>query len=189
MLTNRRTILAGAAALAASPIARAVAKSEREAAAAMPMPDVSGVSTAKQFAMGVIGPAELSLATSRIAVERATKKDAKEFAGFELTEAIAVTTVLKELGTDVPPMDAKAKATLATIKNAASGAAFDEAYIMAQLENHEFLRDLATAYLKNSPLDAKSMEEAQGRHLATLALATFKEHVAITERISREMRA
>ena len=77
-------------------------------------------SNAKEFAMAVIGRAELSLVTSKIAVERASKADAKEFAGFELTEAIAVTTVLKELGTPVPTMTAKAKATLEKIKNASS---------------------------------------------------------------------
>ncbi|MBC7458332.1 MAG: hypothetical protein H7235_08650 [Bdellovibrionaceae bacterium] len=52
----------------------------------------------KEFRMGVIGPAELSLATSKIAATKASQKNAKEFAGFELTEAIAVTGVLKDLG-------------------------------------------------------------------------------------------
>ncbi len=153
------------------------------------MPDVSGVRTAKEFAAGVIGPAELSLATSKIAVERATNPMAKEFAGFELTEAIAVTTVLKELGTPVPAPDAMAQATLARIKNAHEGAAFDRDYITAQLENHKFLRALATAYLKNAPKDTSDMAELQGQHLATLALSNFKEHVLLTERISGELRA
>jgi predicted outer membrane protein len=140
----------------------------------------------KEFRMGVIGPAELSLATSRIAQEKASQKNAKEFAGFELTEAIAVTGVLKDLGTPVPPMDAKAKATLEKIKNTPSGNEFDKTYIKAQLENHEFLRDLAQNYLNNSK-DKTTAAESQGRHLATLALATFKEHVAITQRILGEL--
>ena len=139
--------------------------------------------------MGVIGPAELSRVTSEIAVARAKNVNAKEFAGFELTEAIAVTTVLKDLGTPVPPMDAKAQATLDKIKAAANGAAFDQAYITAQHENHEFLRDLATAYLKNSAPGSTDAEEKHGRHLATLALSNFKEHVAITKRISSELKA
>ena len=142
----------------------------------------------KEFRMGVIGPAELSLATSKIATEKATQKNAKEFAGFELTEAIAVTTVLKDLGTPVPPMDAKAKATLEKIKNTPPGKEFDKTYIKAQLENHEFLRDLAQDYLNNSK-SKTTPAESQGRHLATLALATFKEHVAITQRILGELNA
>lgn len=192
MFTNRRSVLAGAAALAAAPLAIAVAQTVRPTngdPAAMPMPDVSGVRTAKAFSMALIGPAELSRVTSEMAVDRATNPMAKEFAGFELTEAIAVTTVLKDLGTPVPPMDAKAQATLAKIKAAANGPAFDQTYIMAQYENHEFLRDLATAYLKNSAPGTTDAMEKQGRHLATLALATFKEHVAITKRISGELKA
>lgn len=191
MLTNRRTILTGAAiALAAAPAAVMAQGRHRmnRDPAAMPMPDVSGTRTHQQFEMGVIGPAQLSLVTSQIAVNRAHKSDAREFAGFELTEAIAVTTVLKQLGNSVPPMDAKAQATLEKIRSAASGPEFDRAYIDAQYENHVFLRDLATAYLANSSADTTDMGEMHGRHLATLALATFKEHTLITQRIASELR-
>ena len=139
----------------------------------------------KEFRMGVIGPAELSLATSRIAVDKASNKNAKEFAGFELAEAIAVTTVLKDLGTKVPAMDAKAKATLEKIKSTPAGHEFDKAYIQAQLENHEFLRDLAQNYISRGKMAGAA--ENQGRHLAILSLAVFKEHVAITARIRKEL--
>ena len=192
MSTDRRTILTGAAvALVAAPAAVMAQGRPRMGRdpAAMPMPDVSGTRTHQQFEMGVIGPAQLSLVTSQIAVDRAQKPDAREFAGFELTEAIAVTTVLKQLGNSTPPMDAKARATLEKIRSASSGQAFDQAYIDAQYENHVFLRDLATAYLANPPVDANDMGEMQGRHLATLALATFKEHTMITQRIAAELRA
>lgn len=148
--------------------------------------DVPNAKNEREFRMGVIGPAELSLATSKIATEKASQKNAKEFAGFELTEAIAVTSVLKDLGTSVPPMDTKAKAVLEKIKNTPSGNEFDKIYIKAQLENHEFLRDLAQNYLKKSK-DKTTAAESQGKHLATLALATFKEHVAITQRILEEL--
>ena len=183
MITDRRTILTGAAvALVAAPtvaLAQRRGRIDRDPAA-MPMPDVSGTRTHQQFEMGVFGPAQLSLVTSQIAVDRARKADAREFAGFELTEAVAVTA---------PPMDAKAQATLEKIRSAAAGQAFDRAYIDAQYENHVFLRDLATAYLTNSPSDTSDMSEMHGRHLATLALATFKEHTMITQRISSELRA
>jgi len=144
--------------------------------------------TEKEFRMGVIGPAELSLITSQIAVNKASNKNAKEFAGFELGEAIAVTGVLKDLNTPVPAMDAKASATLNKIKTAKLGVEFDKAYIQAQLENHEFLRDLAQDYL-NKGKGKPGAAENQGRHLATLSLAVFKEHVAITSRILKELGA
>ena len=148
--------------------------------------DSTMAATEKEFRQGVIGPAELSLITSQIAVNKATDKYAKEFAGFELEEAKAVTSVLKDLGTPVPAMNAKAQATLTKIKTS-TGAAFDKAYIQAQLENHEFLRDLAQNYLKNSA-GKTSPAESQTRHLATLALAVFKEHVALTKQILGELK-
>ena len=191
MNTDRRTILTGAAAALVAMPAIAMAQRRHGMAdpAAMPMPDVSGTRTHTQFEMGVIGPAQLSLGTRQIAVDRARKADAREFAGFELTEAIAVTTVLKQLGTPVPPMDAKAQATLSKIRSATPGAAFDRAYIDAQYENHVFLQNLATAYLANAPADPSDMAEMHGRHLATLALATVQEHTMITRRIAGELRA
>lgn len=151
--------------------------------------DKKPVANEELFRMGVIGPAELSLVTSQLAVEKATDKNVKEFAGFEQTEAVAVTSVLKQLGTAVPAPDAKAKATLEKLQSAAKGAEFDKAYIMAQYENHVFLRDHAEDYLKRAEGGKDGAAELQGQHLATLALATFKEHVLITKRISGELKA
>ncbi len=145
--------------------------------------------TEKDFRMGVIGPATLSRIVSQLAVLRATQANAREFARFELREAIAVTTVLRELKTPTPPMDAKAKATLAMIQGAAPGREFDVVYITAQYDNHVFLRDLATAYLKNTTPAEPTFAEQQGRHLATLALNQFTEHVELTARILKELQA
>ena len=74
-------------------------------------------------------------------------------------------------------------------QNAPAGPEFDKAYIAAQLENHEELRDLTQAYLGHPAPPKSNMAESQGRHLGTLSLATFKEHVAITQRISEELQA
>lgn len=157
-------------------------------AAAANMPMKMGL-TEKDFRMGVVGPATLSRIVSQLAVLRATQANAREFARFELREAIAVTTVLRELKTPTPPMDAKAKATLAMIQGAAPGREFDVAYITAQYDNHVFLRDLATAYLKNTTPAEPTFAEQQGRHLATLALNQFTEHVELTARILKELQA
>lgn len=187
MLTDRRSVLAGLALVAATPAAMAQAQRQGEMAAA-PMMNLAEVKTSAQYYMGVIPRAELSLATSQMGVDKATAKNAHEFAGFELGEAITVNMVLKDLGTTAPAMDAPAMATVEKIKTAAKGAAFDRAYIAFQLENHESLRDLADAYLHNSA-GASDPAEKQGRHLAALMLAVFKEHVAICKRISAELRA
>ena len=168
-------------------VATAPQQPEAESGHNYPMP-APNAKNEKQYRISVFGPAMLSLATSQIAVDKATNPAAKEFANFELREAIAVTTVLKSLNTPVPPMDANAKATLAKIKAAPKGAEFDKAYITAQLANHEFLRDLTASYLKNTA-GQTSMAEMHGRHLATLAQSTFKEHVVHTKNILQAMNA
>ncbi len=188
MLADRRSIIAGLALIAATPVAMAQAQKA-------PNPELSNgpinfaeIKTASQFFTGVLSPAELSLSSSQIAVERATQKDTLEFAGFELGEAITVNMVLKDLGTQAPAMTPAALQTLGRIKGAARGPGFDRAYIAFQLENHEFLRDLADAYLHNSA-GATDPAEKHGRHLASLMLAVFKEHTAICKRITAETKA
>ena len=184
MITDRRSVLAGLALIAATPAAMAQAQ---KAAPATPLTDFAGVNTASEYYMGVLGPAEASLTTSQLAVERASNKDAHEFAGFELGEAITVNEVLKGLGTKVV-LDTSAETAIAKIKGAAKGEGFDRAYIAFQLDNHEYLRDLADAYLHNSAGATDPMEK-QGRLLASLMLAVFKEHVAICKRVHAELKA
>ena len=144
---------------------------------------------ASQYFAAVIPRAEMSLSTSQLASELATNRNAHEFAGFELGEAITVNMVLKDILTSVPPMDKTAEMALVErMKGTAKGIAFDRAYIAFQLENHEYLRDLADAYLANSA-GATDPAEKQGRHLGALMLGVFKEHVAICKRISAELKA
>ena len=184
MITDRRSILAGLALIAASPAALAQAQ---KVAPATPVTDFADVKTAGQYYMSVLGPAEASLTTSQLGVERTVHKDANEFAGFELGEAITVNKILKDLGTTATP-DTNAMASIDKIKATAKGEAFDRAYIAFQLENHEYLRDLADAYLHNSAGATDPMEK-QGRLLASLMLGVFKEHVAICKRITAELKA
>ncbi len=147
---------------------------------------VKPVTSEALFRKGVIGPAELSRVTSEMAAEKATDKQAKEFATFELTEAIAILSVLKDLGTPMMPMDEMAKMTLASLQSAGKGPQFDKLFMAAQLKNHLFLREHATDYLKLAT-GKSDPDEKQTQHLATLALATFKEHVTLCQRISSEL--
>ena len=185
LITDRRSIIAGLALIAVTPAAYAQKQAAELTAAPMNFADIK---TAAQYFTGVLGPAELSLSTSQVASEKATQKNAHEFAGFELGEAITVNMVLKDIGAKAPAMDAKGMALVDKMKAAARGETFDKAYIAFQLENHEFLRDLADGYLHNSAAASDPMEK-QGRHLAMLMLAVFKEHVAICKRIHAELKA
>ncbi len=144
--------------------------------------------TGEDFFMGVIGPATLSVAASQIAVYKAAAAAAKQFANFELREAIAVTAIIKSLNIPAPPMSAEGKALLNKLETTPKGADFDKTYIAAELANHEFLRDLAETYLKNATGHAGA-KETHGRHLATLALTAFKEHVVLTKNIAHALEA
>lgn len=132
------------------------------------------------FRNGVMPRAQLSMAASQLAVDKATQENTREFAGFELMEATTVVDVLTDLGTPPNPLDQDGKAFIEQLKSA-SGNEFDKLYMHAELTNHEFLRDLAENYLKDAKGDKGT------RHLATLALFAFKEHVALCKRIYREV--
>ena len=186
MITDRRSIIAGAALFAAAP---AFAQAAMPPARPMSPMSPADIKMAPQFFSAVLPRAEMSLSTSQLAVEHATNRNAHEFAGFELGEAITVNMVLKDILTSVPAMDKTAEMSLVEkMKGTTKGGAFDRAYIAFQLENHEHLRDLADAYLANSA-GASDPAEKQGRHLGALMLAVFKEHVAICKRISGELKA
>jgi hypothetical protein len=187
---DRRTILTGLVAVGAAPILLSQTRPVLAATpmAAMPVASFADVKTAAQFYSTVIGRAEISLATSQVASEKATQKNALEFAGFELGEAITVNMVLKDTGAMGPGMDADAHGMVEKVVSAGKGKAFDKAYIGLQLENHEYLRDLADAFVHNST-GVTDPAEVQGRHLSMLMLAVFKEHVAICKRINKELDA
>jgi putative membrane protein len=151
--------------------------------------DAANVRTAQQYAAQAIGRAELTRAAAQAAMEKATRPDVRELAGYELMEAKAVISCLKDLGAQVPAMAQDARSALEMIANASKGSAFDRAYIAAQCENHAYLRDLTASYLECSDPSTSDPRERQGRQLAQLALCSATEHAAIANRISRDLRA
>ena len=151
--------------------------------------DLSTVRTVQQYAAQAVGRAELSRMASEAAMDKATRPDVRELAGYELMEAKAIISLLRDLGAPAPQLGADAKGVLDMVTSASRGIAFDRAYIAAQCENHAHLRDLTAAYLENSDPRTSDARERQGRQLATLALCTFTEHAATANRISRDIRA
>lgn len=185
MILNRRTLLVASA--AAVPLMASPLLFKTALAAASSAPDFSGVKTVHDFAAQVIGRADLSRAASEVAVQKAARADAREFAGFELMEAKIVIEQLEELGTAVPTMGADTQAALHGIVDSRQGNAFDTAYISAEYENHAFLRDLAGAYLKQADKNSTDVTERLGQQLANVAFFAFTEHAAITHRIAGEL--
>ena len=186
---NRRSVLAGFAMASAAPLILSQTKLSLAAAPEVgPMADPAGVKTAAAFFKAVIPRAEISLVTSQMAVDMATQKNTKEFAGFELAEAITVDMVIKDMDITSPALGNDATALFAELKSAGEGGKFDRTYIAFQLANHEYLRNLADGYLHNT-VASPDMAEKHGRHLASLMLGVFKEHTAICKRISGELGA
>jgi len=77
--------------------------------------------TEENFRNGVMPRAQLSIQASQLAVEKATQSNAKEFAGFELEEAIAVVKVLTDAGTmapRIPSTNTSRSANASTAKSA-----------------------------------------------------------------------
>lgn len=143
--------------------------------------------TELEFRNGVFPRAQLSLLACQLAVAKATNKNAKEFAGFELMEATAVIEVLKEVGTAVPAIDAASQAFLSELESL-EGIAFDRAFMKAEQENHEWLRDFTKDFL-NSPPEAGSAADPEVRRLAKVAHYAFTEHVAMSKNINAELNA
>ena len=171
---NRRFILAGAAALAVSPTALAQQQG---------LNPLAEPRNAEAWRRGIVGPAQVTLAESRIALQKATNAMVKEFAGFEAEEATAITAVLKDLGTSPTAIDAATQGTIDQLNAVPQGPGFDQAYTTAMIENHRILLAFTESYLKNSGANG-DMAERHGRHLAMLSLVTIKEHLALTQRIS-----
>ena len=141
------------------------------------------VLTEKEFRDGIMPRAQLSVLASRLAIDKATQKNAKEFAGFELLEAETVVKLLADMDTAVVALNEENKGFIEKLK-AASGNEFDRLYMEAELSNHEFLRDLAKNYLEGA--NGKNSEK-ETQHIAMLALYAFTEHVALCKRIYGEV--
>jgi len=139
--------------------------------------------TEREFNASLIGPVQFSLATSRIAVDKATNEKVKEFATFELAETVALTKVLTELGTVIPITDENTKVEFTEIESAEKGITFDKRYMKSQVANHKLLRDLTEEYLKEAPADNLDKEEVKQKHLAILVLTIFNQHIAIAENV------
>lgn len=151
---NRRLLLKSAVSLAAIP---AVLATSAIAQTAMPMGEAE-----KKHAQATKKIGLLSLATSRVALEKATDPMVKAFSKWEVAEQETIADILKSMETDEkaegalkPPsqaeveamLDADGKAILDKLK-AAAGAEFDKAYIAAQLDGHKKLLTVQEDYHK-----------------------------------------
>jgi len=125
-----------------------------------------GSTAAIQSKIALLGNA--SLQTSLLAATKAVNPEVKMFAKFETAEQETIGKILKDMGTVVPPPGAEQKALLAKLQ-AASGNAFDQAFMLGQVDTHQKLHQAVSELLKQST-------DVHVKHVASLALATITEH-------------
>ncbi|RYE30071.1 MAG: DUF4142 domain-containing protein [Sphingobacteriaceae bacterium] len=135
-----------------------------EPVAVMAQPGSSDASYRAKIAM--LGTA--SLQTSQLALTKATNPQVKLFAKFEAAEQQTIGSILKDMGTPDTAPDAEGKALFAKLQGL-SGSAFDKAFMQGQVQTHQKLHSVVTAY-KNASKDMHV------KHLTSLALATIEEH-------------
>jgi putative membrane protein len=189
-MLKRRVVLAGLTAAAIAGPALTRKASARDAGAAPSKGEEEWIS--KTMPIGA-----LSLAVSRVALDKARFPKLKEFAQFEVAEQETVADVLKALqnpgdvtGTVKAPTDAElhssldqaAKQTLEKMQSAKEGATFDHDYLDAQVEGHEQLLRIQDDYLKSG-------RDLDGINVAKLARGQIKEHLRLLADIKNEMGA
>ena len=133
--------------------------------------------------LGMLG--NLSLMSSEIALSKASNPQVKKFAKCEADEQRAISSVLKELNTPTPAMDAKGKAVMNKL-NAASGAAFDKAFMQSQHETHQQLKSLTGDFVKRTA-GKNGMPDRHTRHLATVSHPTIIEHTEKSKMLLDEL--
>lgn len=138
----------------------------------------------------------LSLATSRIALEKAKGAKVKEFAEFETAEQETIADILMSMkkpageaqGALMKPseaeveamLDAMGKETVAKMKAAPAGTGFDKEYVTAQLDGHKKLLAIQEDYLKVG-------RDREHLSVAKLARGQIREHIKLLEDIQSMM--
>ncbi len=173
---NRRTLLTSAAFAAAVP-------------AFLSMPAFAQTAAApgdaeKKHADDTKKVGSLSLAASRVAVEKASDPMVKEFAKWEVAEQETIADILKSMEMDgkaegalKPPtnaeveamLNADGKSSLEKLKSA-SGKDFDPSYVAAQLDGHKKLLTIQEDYLTVG-------QNREHLSVTKLARGQIKEHI------------
>jgi putative membrane protein len=137
----------------------------------------------------------LSLAASRIAVQKAKDASLKQFAQFEVAEQETIAEVLKSLqGANITTgqgsatnaevrdqLDEKGKQMIQKLQSAKAGPEFDKEYHQGQVDGHKELLTAQESYIKAG----RVREEV---NIAKLARGQIKEHLALLDTINAQMK-
>ncbi|RVU20154.1 DUF4142 domain-containing protein [Methylobacterium oryzihabitans] len=150
-----------------------------------------------KHAADTLAAGAMSLAASRVALQKAKDDDVKQFARFEVAEQETIADVLKAMrdpataasGSVKPPsepevtgqLDPKGKAMLDKLEQAKAGSAFDREYIRGQIEGHQALLKIQEDYLASG-------KDRENLAVAKLARGQIREHLALLKDIDADLK-
>ena len=136
--TTRRAALIAAGAAAALPALALRAGAQTTVTTAAAPAGTAMPADAMGYAEETLKVGTFLKMTSEIAREKAQGPKVQEFAALEIEEEEAVTAVLTGLGATAPDtLEGDLAAMVQTLRDAEAGAAFDAAYLDAQIMGHE----------------------------------------------------
>jgi putative membrane protein len=151
---------------------------------------VPALASAQGMGGGAMGDAEkkhvtdtlqiggVALMSSQLAQSKASNAKVKKFAGFEVEEQTGIKTILTEVSGMSPPPPPPADQAAMQKLQSASGAAFDRAYLAAQLDGHRRLLTVQETYLSQG-------RDPHHRHIAMLARGRILEHIQDVQDLQR----
>lgn len=132
---------------------------------------------------------QLAKQSSELAMQKAGNAKVKQFAGFEVAEQTAIAQALTSQQTPAAvALDEKRAAALRDLQGA-SGASFDRAYVLAQIDGHSELLGIQQAFLNGKGQDTASLLASDTAHVATLAKAVIEMHLAMLKNLNDMLRA
>ena len=168
---DRRDILLGSAGLWALSFGLPPRPAPAQQATA---PRLSGTEYLAATLMG----GTLAKQTSQLALERAQNPRVRQFAGFEIAEQTALAQVLTDTENPPPaPLDANHAAALRTLQEQPAGPAFDRAYVLPQLQQHQALLLVQQGYLDSFNRSTDT------QHIAVLARMSIQQHLVMLQEI------
>jgi putative membrane protein len=138
-----------------------------------------------EYRIAVLSKMTLSMLASQLALAKGDNKYTKEFAGFELIEAIAVTEVMQEICIQKNEITVQDQGFLSELEKL-HGRNFDKMYMKLELENHLLLKNLTELFLSGSSA-GKFAPDAETRRLAKMILLTLNEHIDSSGKIYSEL--
>ena len=184
---HRRSVFSGLSGAAIIPLAIQLGSRVAVAQPASPRAPTTPIGSEDYKKLTLIA-GTLAKQSSELAAQKASDPKVKQFAGFEVAEQTAIAQALTSQQN--PPSTALDEKRAAVLKGlqGQSGASFDKAYIMAQIDGHSELLGIQDAFLQGKGQDTASLLASDTAHIATLAKAVIEMHLVMLKDLNNIVR-